>query len=197
MRTTLLGSLALLGAFSLMATAPHASAYSPVRHAAKTQSLASYFPGVNQYPVGYTAVPVRTYSEPSQLFTRANADLATRYHFVAGATQAAFGHDVVVTITIARFRDQLGARRFRTAVQSDVIPDGKQKSGTVRGLGPTGGRYESGGCASCGPTAPTLSQVFFARGPIFVQLGVQPSNLGLARHIGTVIDAKLKQAHVR
>ena len=197
MRRLIVGSLALSGTFSIVIATPHASAASRAPHAATTQSLATYFPTANQYPAGYKPLPVQQYAQPSQLFTRANATLAARYHFVTGAMQTAFGHNTVVTITIARFRDRLGAGRFRTAIQFDVIHDGKQKSGAVRGLGSGGARYESGGCASCGPGAPTLVQVFFARGPIFVQVGTQPSNQGLARRLGTVIDTKLKRAHVR
>jgi len=197
MRKAILGSLALLGAFSALAPAPHASASSQVPRVAQSQSLAKYFPAANQYPAGYNALPVRSYSQPSHLFIGAHADLAIRYHFVTGATQVAFGRDVVVTITIARFRNELGARHFRAAVWSDVINNGKQKGGAVRDLGSTGGRYVSGRCAPCGPTAPTFLQLFFVRGPIFVQLGVQPSDLGPARHLGTVIDAKLKYAHAR
>jgi hypothetical protein len=197
MRTTLLSSLALLGAFSLLATTPHASAASQALNAVRIQSLATYFPATAQYPAGYKLLPAHQSSRAAQLFSGANATLAARYHFVTGAMQTALGpRDTVVALTIARFRDPAGAQHFRAAVRSDVVDDGAQKTGVLHGLGSGVARYESGNCASCGPGSPLLDQVFFARGPVFIEISTQPANQGLARHLGAMIDAKLKRAHV-
>ncbi|GAC1397019.1 MAG: hypothetical protein NVSMB52_10680 [Chloroflexota bacterium] len=197
MHKPILSSLVLLGMLLFIATTPYASAFSQADRAVNTQSLSRYLPAPNQYPAGYNVLHTLSYKQPSLLFFGANADLATRLHFVTGASQTSFGPNVVVLITVARFRNQLAARHFRIGFRSDVLTNAKQSSGVVNNLGSTGGQYETGGCASCGPTAPTVSQLFFARGAVFVGLRVQPSNLALARQLGKLIDAKLKRALVR
>ena len=167
---------------------------SPV--AAKTESLARYFPSTGQYPKGYDVLPIRTYTQPSDVFDGPNADLAARFHFTAGATQVGIGTGPVVTITIARFRSGPSASHFRASFHSDVVKDGKQTSGVLHDLGATEARYDAGECASCG-VGSTLSQLVFDRGPIVAVLGVRPADLGTAKRLAAVIDSKLRHAHVR
>lgn len=198
MHTSVLRSPLVLVAMLVLVAAPPVLARSGMHHSAKSRSLAAYFPAAHQYPKGYKALQVQQYTDPSLLFTNGNVALARRSHLVIGATQTAISQNYsVATIMIARFRTPAVARHFHAAVQSDVTPGGKQKSGTIRDLGSTGARYVTGGCASCGPGAPPLYQVFFARGSTFVEVGIQPSNQGLARHLAAVIDAKLKRGGLR
>jgi hypothetical protein len=163
---------------------------------AKTQSLAQYFPSSTDYPKGYQLLPLSTSSAPGPVFGPTNESVAQRSHFVLGATQAAVGHRSVVTIIVARFRAQRDATHFRAGFQSGVHNDGKQKTGLVRHLGAGAARYVSGSCAACGAAAPTLAQVFFTRGPMFVAIGIQPADVGKATRLAGVIDSKLKRAHV-
>jgi hypothetical protein len=164
--------------------------------AAKTASLAQYFPSSTDYPKGYQPLPLTASSSPGPVFGPTNEPVAQRNHFVLGATQAAVDHRTVVTIIVARFRAQRDAMHFRAGFQSGVQNDGKQRAGLVRHLGSGAGRYVLGSCAACGAAAPTLAQVFFSRGPMFVAIGIQPADVGMATRLAEVIDSKLKRAHV-
>jgi hypothetical protein len=160
---------------------------------AKTLPLSSYFPSPHAYPAGYQVMPLRIYHQPLDLFASSNAQLAAREHFVIGGTQVAVSKQgTVVAITIARFRSVRDAVRFSLLVQPDVTT--QDTHGITHALGAGEARYVSGSCASCGPGAPKLSQLFFARGPLFVEIGVQPSDLHLAQQLGRVIDTKLKRS---
>jgi hypothetical protein len=164
--------------------------------AAKTAFLAQYFPSRPDYPKGYQLLPLSTSSAPGPVFGPTNESVAQHSHFVLGATQAAVGHRTVVTIIVARFRAQRDATHFRAGFQSGVHNDGKQKTGLVRHLGAGAAQYVSGSCAACGAAAPTLAQVFFTRGPMFVSIGIQPTDVGKATRLAGVIDSKLKRAHM-
>ncbi|HZU12116.1 MAG TPA: hypothetical protein VFB58_04690 [Chloroflexota bacterium] len=195
--TVLLICLALSTAASVSGTTP-ASARAAIHRTAEIQSLAGYFPAARQYPAGYKAMAVQQYSNPGQLFTNGNVSLARRDRLMMGAMQTAINrHDVVATIMIARFRTPTPARRFSSSVQSDVTPDDKEKSGTIRSLGSTRARYVTGDCAGCGPTAPPLYQVFFARGPIFVEISTQPRDQTATQYLARLIDGKLKSRGFR
>lgn len=164
-------------------------------HAAgRGSGLVGYFPSSHQYPAAYHALPVRTYRQAANVFAGMNSQLAARQHFVLGATQTALGSEVVVTVTLARFRTRDAAQSFLRSVHPDVVKDGTQVSTVLRNLGTGGGQSISGGCASCGPTAPALEQVFSSRGTMFVEFGVQPANLKLAKRLASIVDVKLHHA---
>jgi hypothetical protein len=164
---------------------------------ASAGSLAGYFPAKGAYGPNYSLLSVRSYTRDEMIFSGDNVALANRSGFVTGATRVALGPHVVVTVTLARFRDAQGATRFSRSFQTDVLKDGKQSTALYRRLGVDGARSVSGACASCGDTAPTLLQVYLHRGPVFVVVGVEPSNHALGLRLVEVIDGKLNHEPVR
>ncbi len=167
--------------------------------AARSNSLARYFPSTHMYPRHYGVMPIRTYTQPLYVFGEADGRLATRHHFEMASTRDAFGQNVnqVVTITLARFRAASDAAWFRLHMRTSVLPGKSASTRIIAGLGRSNGRYVAGMCVSCGTGAPPLGQLIFNRGSILVLIGIQQADLHQAVPLARAIDTNLLHAAMK
>jgi hypothetical protein len=163
--------------------------------AANGDSLVIYFPSHSQYPRGYQVLPVGLSRDPAVVFGRPAARAARRLRFVAGNTQLAFRGHTVVVVAMGRFQSPSEAARFGAPFGASVVENRRGRRRALARFGSGGARYVSGRCPTCGAHAPDLGELFFVRGRVFVAVGVQPSDLSLARSLSTIIDRKLRNAH--
>jgi hypothetical protein len=164
---------------------------------AAREAMASYLPAASQYPAGYHLVPPTSFNDPGAVFGDSNAQLGKESGFLSGISQSAFGPGVVVIVSLGQFKDVAGAKRFATSAQTDVLKDAHIVKRVLRHVGTSGARYISGNCASCGPAAPTLGQVFFNRGPIGAVIWVQPTQSHLVSKLAAIIDNKVRRRFAR
>lgn len=155
--------------------------------------LKSYFPVASAYPAGYSLLPIKSSSHPAMLFSGDFVSYARHAHFERGASQNVQGaNEASVVTVIARFRAAHGARSFERQVPTDVFGPNSVHDEVIPSIGPQGATYSEGMATPCFPL--TQSELLFTRGPIYVEIIVQPANRALALSLGAEVDSKIEHA---